>query len=365
MSKDYYKILGVDRNATKADIKKAYKRLAKKYHPDLNKEADAGERFKEINEAASVLADEQKRAQYDQFGTTAEGFGHDFSDFDFREFFEDLGGFSSFDFGDVFDRFFSSGFRGRRPSRGADLLYNLEVELEDVAAGAAKHIRIPRMEQCRMCEGRGAESSSDIAECGKCRASGVLRQTRRTPFGIFSTTTTCDNCRGTGQIIKKACSACRGSGSVKKEREIKIELPKGIGSGMRLRLAGEGEAGERNAPSGDLFVNIYVKPHKIFQRKGDDIYMGFPISFATAALGGTIEIPTLYSKATLKIPAGTQTSTVFRLRGKGLPSMNSYGQGDQNVEVRVDIPKRLTRRQKELLEEFDKEAGETGWGRWF
>lgn len=357
--KDYYKALGVDRNASKEEIKKAYKRLAKKCHPDLNKsDPNAAEKFKEINEAAAVLGDDQKRAQYDQFGTAGGFQGSDFSGFDFADFMHD----TSFDFGDIFDRFFNRGFgvdfeeeeRGRQ--RGSNLRFDLEITLEEAAFGTAKQIIIPRLEKCEECNGTGAYSSSDIQRCPNCKGSGMMRQTGRTAFGIFSTTTVCNACNGSGETIKNPCRKCRGTGRVENKKRLEIKIPAGVEDATRLRVKGEGEAGSRGAGTGDLYVVINIKPHKIFERHGNDILVEVPITFAQLALGADMEVPTLKGKATLKIPPGTQSGTLFRMHGKGITSLHGYGTGSQNVRVVVQIPERLTKRQKELLEEFEEEG---------
>jgi len=353
--KDYYKILGVGKDATKDEIKRAYKQLAKKYHPDLNKDHGDGEKFKEINEAASVLADDEKRQQYDQFGTAAPGMGPNGSDF--SNFGFDFGDFQQFDFGDVFDQFFGGGSKRSRknqPKRGNDLLYELEIELEDAAFGTKKSIVIPRLEQCEKCNGSGAESKSDIATCPDCKGSGYVRQERRTPFGYFSTTGPCRKCSGSGQVIKNECPNCDGTGLVKKTRKIEIQIPKGSQEGIRLRVAGEGEAGEKNGPNGNLYVELHINPHETFQREGDDLHIEVPISFAQAALGSEIKVPTLDGSVSLKIPPGTQTNTVFRMKGKGMPILNEDGSGDEKVKVIVKVPEKLSKKQKELLEEFEK-----------
>ena len=355
--KDYYKILGVDRNSTKEEIKKAYKNLAKKYHPDLNKSPDASEKFKEINEAAAVLADDQKRTQYDQYGTTADQF-RGFEGFDFSDFMSDVG--SNFDFDSIFESFFGGrspfGSRRRTHRRGADLRYDMEIALEEAFTGTVKHIVVPRLEQCTKCHGSGAESESDIVNCPNCNGSGMQRRTQRTPFGIFSTTTTCGKCHGQGKYIKNECAVCDGTGVVKKTRKLEIKIPAGAEEGTNLRVTGEGEAGEKGAEPGDLYIIIHVKEHEIFERHGDDIYAKIKIPFAVAALGGEIEVPTLDGNAKLKIPAGTQSSTIFRMRDKGVPYLHGHGQGNQNVEVIIEVPEKLSKKQKELLKEFEKET---------
>lgn len=359
MAKDYYETLGVDRSARKEDIKRAYKRLAKKYHPDLNKSDPAlADKFKEINEAAAVLGDDQKRAQYDQFGS-AEGFqGGDFSGFDFADFMQ-----GGFDFGDIFDRFFNRGFgfdEGRGAQRGHNLRFDLEITLEESAEGITKQIVIPKLEECSHCSGTGAEKASDIETCSVCKGSGTERQTRRTPFGIFATTTTCRNCEGTGQVIKNPCLECKGQGRLEVKKRLKVNIPAGVEEGMRLRVAGEGEAGQRGSGSGDLFVVIHIKPHKILERAGNDLFMEMPITFAQAALGDEIEVPTLKGKSTLKIPPGTQPDTVFRMRGKGIPNLQGFGTGSQNVKITVQVPTRLSAKQKELLKQFEKTGKKKG-----
>ncbi|MBI2650364.1 molecular chaperone DnaJ [Candidatus Woesearchaeota archaeon] len=352
--KDYYKTLGVSKNASKEEIKAAYKKLAKQYHPDLNKSHDAAEKFKEINEAAAVLGDDSKRAQYDQFGTAGEQFQGGFSGFDFSDFMSDIGGFGM-DFDSIFENFFGGTQRARRRQRGSDLRYDLEIELEDAAFGAAKTINVPRLEVCEKCSGTGAESKSDIITCPDCNGRGVTTRTQRTPFGLFSTTTTCRKCQGQGKYIKNECPECDGKGAVRKTRKIEVKIPEGAVDGTNLRIQGEGEAGEKGMPAGDLYIVIHVRQHRIFEKHGNDIYVKVPVSFAIAALGSSIEVPTLKGKANLKIPAGTQSNTVFRMKGLGIPDLHSHHVGDQHVEVFITVPEKLTKKQKELLEEFEKE----------
>ncbi|MFH1439744.1 MAG: molecular chaperone DnaJ [Candidatus Woesearchaeota archaeon] len=360
VKKDYYELLGVSKNATKEEIKKAYKKLALKYHPDRAPQENHNEyeeKFKEINEAASVLGDDQKRQQYDQFGTAEPNFsGFNASDF------SDFAGFGeSFDFGDIFDSFFggggrsgSGGGRSRRyPQRGADLQYGLEITLEEAAFGVDKEISIPRYESCTKCDGTGARSLSDIKTCNTCNGSGAYRRTQRTPFGIFQTTTTCNKCNGIGKTITVFCNQCEGSGRVRKTRKIDISIPKGVSTGTRLRVSGEGEAGEKGAHTGDLYVLIKVREHKIFTKDGNDIYLEIPISFSQACLGDEVDVPTLRGKVNMKIPAETQSNTVFRIKGKGIPNIRGFSRGDEFVKVVVETPKKLTKKQKELLKEFD------------
>ncbi len=362
--KDYYKVLGVDKNSTKEEIKKAYKKLAKKYHPDINKDPESQEKFKEINEAAAVLGDDEKRAKYDQFGSTYEQFsggrGFDFSDFGF-----DFGGFSGgmFDFGDIFDQFFGGGFssqRRRGPKRGADLRYDMEISLEQAAKGVNQKISIPRLEKCEKCDGTGAKSESDIVECPNCGGRGAVQKTQRTPFGVFATTTTCRKCHGSGKYIKEECRQCDGTGVVRKTRNIEVNIPAGAEEGTNLRIRGEGEAGEKGGESGDLFIVIHVKEHETFKRSGDDIFVKVQVPFTIAALGGSIDVPTLESKAKLKIPAGTQSGTTFRMRDLGIPYLHGSGKGDELVEVEISVPTRLSPKQKNLLKEFEKEGEKKG-----
>ncbi|MBD3202999.1 molecular chaperone DnaJ [Candidatus Woesearchaeota archaeon] len=364
--KDYYEILGVSRDATKEEIKKAYKKKAKKYHPDRHQEEkkkkEAEEKFKEINEAAAVLGDEQKRAQYDRFGKAGDQF--EFSGFDFRDF-GNFGGFGGdFDFGDIFDTFFGGGFRGfsrsgrRSSNRGSDLRFDMNISLEEAASGVEKTIVLPRLETCGKCDGKGAENSSDVETCNSCRGTGRETKTRRTPIGLIQTTSTCSRCRGEGTIIKNPCSECDGQGRVKKSSKLKIKIPAGITERSRLRISGEGEAGAKGGHPGDLYVVVHIKPHKIFERRGNDLFLEVPISFTQAAFGDIIEVPTLNGKSKLKIPAGTQTNTIFKMKNKGIPNLNSFGKGDQKVMVVINTPKKFTKKQEELLKEFAKSMGE-------
>ncbi|MBR9691946.1 molecular chaperone DnaJ [Candidatus Woesearchaeota archaeon] len=350
MTKDYYKTLGVEKNATKEEIKKAYKRLAKKYHPDLNKDSDAENKFKEINEAAAILADDEKRSRYDQFGTAEAGPGG----FDFRN----MGDFG-FDFDSIFESFFGgnifgSGRRRRGPRPGDDLRYDMEITLEQAAEGITKTIEIPHTVKCPECKGTGAEAREDIIECPECDGSGFVRRTARTPFGMFSTQSSCPRCRGQGAIIKNFCKKCEGEGKIQKISKLEVKIPAGAETGTNLRVEGAGEAGDRNANPGDLYIIIHVKEHKVFERHGDDIYIEIPIRFTQAALGDKIEVPILKGKAELKIPAGTQSHTIFKMRNKGVPHLHGSGAGDQLVKIIVEIPKKLTKKQKELLKEFGK-----------
>ncbi|MBR9690137.1 molecular chaperone DnaJ [Candidatus Woesearchaeota archaeon] len=358
MDKDYYETLGVSNDASKEDIKKAYKRLAKKYHPDLNKEdPNASERFKEINEAAAVLGDDKKRPNYDRFGTAEEAFGP--GGFDFRDFSQGQGFGDGFDFGDIFDQFFGGGAFGSRrarregPMRGANLRFEMEISLEEVAFGTKKQVTIPKLETCDVCEGKGAEHHSDIVTCETCGGSGVQTRQQRTPFGVFQTSSTCKTCRGAGKEIKKPCKKCHGDGRVDVRKRIDIKIPTGVDTGVRVRVPGEGEAGIKGGPPGDLYIIIHVRPHQVFEREGDNLYIELPISFSQAALGDQIEVPTLKGKATLKIPPGTQPQTMFRMKEKGIKHLNKTGAGDQMVVVNVEVPKNLNQKQRSLLKEFE------------
>lgn len=367
--RDYYEILGVSKDATEADIKKAFRKLARKYHPDVNKSKDAPEKFKEINEAYEVLSDPDKRARYDQFGHAGvdqNGFGTgDFSDFGgFGGFgnFGDFGGGGLFD--DIFDSFFGgSGFgtttnKRPGPERGADVRYDLQITLEEAAFGTEKQIQIYRTEQCDKCKGSGAKPGTRPKKCEVCGGTGQVKNVRNTAFGQFVNVTTCSKCAGKGTIIEEPCPNCGGSGKKRVSRKINIKVPAGVDTGSRLRISGEGELGERGGPPGDLYVFIHVKPHKLFTRQGNDLLYEIPISFIQATLGDEIEIPTLEEKVKLKIPEGTQTGTKFRIRGKGIPDVNGFGRGDLFVKVNVVIPKKLNDKQKELLMKFAEISGE-------
>jgi molecular chaperone DnaJ len=356
MSKrDYYEVLGVSKNATKDEIKKAYRKLSKQYHPDINKAPDAAEKFKEIKEAYEVLSDDQKRAHYDQFGHTDpnQGFGG-FGGTDF-----DFGGFGGFE--DIFSSFFGGGRRRdpNAPRAGADLQYTMTLTFEEAAFGKETDIEIPREETCDTCHGSGAKPGTKKETCSHCRGTGQISIEQVTPFGRIVNRRTCHYCDGTGQFIKEKCTTCGGSGRVKKRKKIHVKIPAGIDDGQQLRVAGQGEAGINGGPPGDLYIVFRVEPHEFFERDGDDIYCEIPLTFAQAALGDEIEVPTLHGKVKLKIPAGTQTGTKFRLKGKGVPNVRGYGQGDQHIIVRVVTPTKLTEKQKQLLREFDRLGGQS------
>ena len=358
MAKDYYQTLGVNKSATKEEIKKAYKKLAKQYHPDLNKEKDAEHKFKEINEAAAVLGDDKKREQYDRFGTAdPPGFGRGhggFSGTDFSNF--------GFNFDDIFDMFsggfggkggFGGGHGGRRGRRGSDLQYEMEIELEDAAFGTEKNIVIPINIVCSKCKGSGAESDSSVKTCSTCGGSGRIQRTSRTPFGMFTQASTCGDCGGEGKVIHNPCETCDGEGRIEKESKIEVKIPAGVHDSTQLRLSGKGEAGYQGAPSGDLYIVIRIREHKIFERKGNDIYCSVPISITNAILGADIDVPTLKGSAELDIPEGTQSHTLFKMAGKGLPDLHGRGKGDEYVRVVVETPKKLSKKQREIIKEFD------------
>ncbi len=364
LSKDYYKILGVSKGASTEEIKKAYKQLAKKYHPDINKDPSATEKFKEISEAAAVLGDEQKRQQYDQFGTADFGSqGFDFSNFkggfDFGSIFDEI--FSEFG-GGGFDFFGGGGRRRRGPSRGRDIAYEVDITLEEAATGTKKTIEMDNYVECPECKGKGAKKKSDLVSCDECNGTGTARHVQRTPFGMFATTTTCSKCRGAGEYIQNPCSECNGEGRVEKEIRFEIKIPAGVDDGTRLRVENKGEAGQKGASNGDLYVTVNVEKHDVFERKGNDLFVKVQVPFVVAALGGEIEVPTLKGKATIKIPSGTQGGTVFRLKEKGIPDIHGYGTGSENVIAQIDVPKKLSSKQKELLKEFGElDTKKKGW----
>jgi molecular chaperone DnaJ len=354
MSKrDYYEVLGLSKGASKEEIKKAYRRLSKKYHPDINKEPDAADKFKEIKEAYEVLSDDQKRAHYDQFGHTDpnQGFGG-FGGADF-------GGFGGFE--DIFSSFFGGGGRRRDPNaprQGADLQYTMTLSFEEAAFGKEVDIEIPREENCDTCHGTGAKPGTKAQNCSHCGGSGQISIEQNTPFGRIVNRRTCPSCQGRGTIIPHKCSTCSGTGKVKKRRKIHVKVPAGIDDGQQLRVAGQGEPGVNGGPPGDLYVVFHVRSHEFFERDGDDVYCEVPITFVQAALGDEIEVPTLHGKVKLKIPAGTQTGTRFRLKGKGIPNVRGYGHGDQHIVTRVVTPTKLTEKQKQLLKEFAEISGQ-------
>jgi molecular chaperone DnaJ len=349
--RDYYDILGVDKNVTDEELKKAYRKLARQHHPDLqsgdHQKKAAEEKFKEINEAYEVLSDQEKRKRYDMFGHAGAQQGG----------FEGFGGFGGAGFGDVFNDIFEDFFGqtrgGSRAERGNDLQYNLELSFEEAVYGKDAKLKIPRWEICTDCKGTGAKSASAIKTCPSCKGAGQLRFQQ----GFFSVSRPCGQCEGAGHIITEPCPACQGRQRVYKERTIAVHIPAGIETGMRLRLSNEGEHGAHAGPPGDLYVAITVKPHPIFQRKGLDIQCDVPVNLVTAILGGKVEVPTLKGNTVIKVPPGTQHDKVLRIKGLGVPSLKGGQTGDQLYTIKVQIPTKLTARQKELLMEFAKESG--------
>ncbi len=363
--KDLYEILGVNKNATDDEIKKAYKKLAKKYHPDLNHDdpKTAEQKMKEINVAYDILKDPQKRAQYDQFGHAAftggagGGGGAGAAGFDFSDIFGGAGG--GFDMGDIFEQFFGGG-RARRtqrnagPVKGADLRYDLNISFEDAAFGKDMTIKVPRMENCEECGGTGAAKGTSPETCPDCKGSGMRQTITKTPFGTISNARPCERCHGTGKIIKTPCGHCHGSGKVRVDKDIRISIPKGVDTGNRLRIQNGGQAGERGGPNGDLYVYLNIKPHPIFTREGINVFCEVPISFVQATLGATIDAPTIDGRVELKIPEGIQSGTVLKIRGKGIQVLRGEGRGDEFVKIKVLTPKNLSAYQRKLLQDFDK-----------
>lgn len=352
MSKrDYYEILSVERNASEQEIKSAYRRLAVKYHPDKNPgDAAAEEKFKEAAEAYSVLSDAEQRKRYDHFGhagvSSGAGGGASWGAPGFGGIEDILG--DLFGFGDVFSGGGRGGTRRTSAQRGADLRYDLEISLEDAASGMTAQLRIPRLETCDVCKGTGAAEGTQPETCTTCSGAGQVRYQQ----GFFSVARTCGACRGTGRIIKNPCANCKGAGRVEREKSMEVKIPAGVETGSRLRVQGEGEAGTNGGPSGDLYVVIHVSEHEQFERQGSNLYSSVPISFAQAALGSEVAVPTLSSTEQLKVPAGTQTGTVFRLKGHGMPVLGGRGRGDLFVAVTVVTPKTLTREQRRILEQL-------------
>lgn len=355
--RDYYEVLGVDRSASDDEIKRAYRKLAKKYHPDMNpgdKEAEA--KFKAVNEAYEVLSDEQKKAQYDQFGFAgvdpnygagaggAYGAGFD----------------GDIDLGDIFSSFFGGGFGGgggsaRRnsPQKGQTLRASVRLTFEEAAFGCEKEVSISRIENCPDCRGNGCADGSSPEICPNCHGTGAVQVQTRTPFGVMATTQTCGSCGGTGKIIKNPCHTCKGKGAIRRNKKITVKFPAGIDDGQAVSRAGEGHAGRNGGPAGDLIVGVELIPHAYFEREGSDVLYNHTISFAQAALGAEVEIPTIDGKVKYTIPAGTQPGSTFRLRGKGIPNLRGYGRGDQYVTVTVQVPANLNNAQREALRDFD------------
>lgn len=359
----YYDILGVKKDASEKEINRAYRKLAAKYHPDINHEPGAEEKFKKINEAHEVLSDPQKRAQYDQFGSAGPnaGAGQGFGGFGGQQGYGD---FTGGDFGDIFSQFFGGG--GRRqadptaPRQGRDLQYSMTLDFMDAVFGKTTTIKYERDAQCDVCKGSGAKPGKSPETCSRCHGSGVILTVRRTPLGNIQTQTTCPECNGTGKIIKPEdqCTKCHGSGHIHERHELEVKVPAGIDDGQQMRLEHQGDAGENGGPYGDLYIVFRVTPSREFRRDGSTIYVDQDISFAQAALGDEVMVKTVHGDVNLKIPAGTQSETNFRLRGKGVPHLNGNGNGDEHVTVHVHTPKSLNKRQKEAMMAFAAASGE-------
>lgn len=360
--RDYYEVLGVQKGASDDEIKKAYRKLSKTYHPDINKSADADEKFKEVAEAYEILSDAQKRAAYDQYGHAgtdpnfgAGGFGGGFGGFSGGG-----GGFGGFE--DIFESFFGGGGGGRRmnpnaPRQGEDLQYTINLTFEEAVFGVEKEIQYRREETCHTCHGNGAKPGTEPTTCHKCHGSGTINVERQTPLGRVMSRQTCDVCHGSGKEIKDPCLTCHGSGHEKKNHKVKVNVPAGVENGQQMRLANQGEAGVNGGPYGDLYVVFYVEESSIFDREGSEIYYELPLNFVQAALGDEVNVPTVHGDVKLKIPAGTQTGAKFRLRGKGAPRLRGGGTGDQQVTVKLITPKNLSESQKEALRAFAKASG--------
>jgi molecular chaperone DnaJ len=351
--RDYYEVLGVGRGASAEEIKSAFRKLARQYHPDVNKEPDAEDRFKEINEAFAVLSDPEKRSAYDRFGhagVNGMGGAPDFTSVDFSDIFEELFGMGGF-----------GGMGGRRkrnaPRRGADLSMPLTLTFEEAVFGTDKEIEITRDETCRTCSGSGAEPGSRPARCSACNGSGEVRQVRQTFLGSMVQVTTCQTCNGAGEVIEKPCTTCRGRGQERRTVKRRVAVPAGVDKGTQIRLAGEGQPGVNGGPSGNLYIEIDVRNHKFFQRRNNDILLNLNVNVAQATLGSEIEVPTLEGPAKLNIPAGTQPGKVFTLKGKGVPYLRSNQRGDQLVVVTVEVPTRLNAEQRQLFEQLAKTLG--------
>jgi molecular chaperone DnaJ len=347
--RDYYEVLGVSRDATEEDIKKAFRKLAFKYHPDHNSEAEAADKFKECSEAYQVLCDNEKRRAYDFYG-------HDGPEGILSRSFE---GFGFSGFGDIFDAFFggSSTQTRQSPRRGADLKVSLSISFEEAVFGTAKTIPVARLENCPTCHGIGAKPGTNPARCTNCNGSGQVNRVEQSVFGRFMTSTTCPRCSGEGSTVEDPCSECRGSGKVKIKRELSVNIPAGVDDGTQVRLSGEGGAGNRGGRTGDLYVVLTVTPHPEFLRQGDDIFYDLAVNFTQAALGTEVEVPTLHGPHRINIPAGSQTACVFRLKGKGVPHLQRSGAGDQLITLHVVVPEKLDRQQRQLLEKLAESLG--------
>ena len=363
--RDYYEVLGIQKGASEEEIKKAYKKLARKYHPDMNPgDKEAEEKFKEVNEANEVLSDPEKKARYDQFGFAgvdsnygagaggAGGFG---------------GGFDFGDLGDIFGSFFGGGFGGGRqrnpnaPQRGESIRASVPVSFTEAAFGCEKSVTLERSEICGTCKGNGCAPGTTPEICPDCHGTGSVQVRRQTPMGVFASNGPCRKCGGTGRLIHQPCPDCRGSGAVRKRKTIKVNIPAGIDHGQTISLRGQRNAGKNGGPAGDLLITVMVQPHELFRRDGVDVFCEAPITFSQAVLGAELEIPTIDGKVKYSIPEGTQTGTVFRLKGKGIPVLNGRGRGDQYVTVTIETPRNLNKEQKEALRKFSETVGENNY----
>ncbi len=362
--RDYYEVLGVEKGASEDEIKKAYKKLARKYHPDMNPgDKEAEEKFKEINEANEVLSNPDKRQKYDQFGFAGvdpnygagQGGGYGAGGFDFG------------DLGDIFGSFFGGGFGGGRrtnpntPQRGESIRMSLAISFEEAAFGCEKAVTVERMEQCETCHGNGCAPGTTPEVCPDCRGTGQVQVRRQTPMGVFATSSPCPKCGGKGQIIHQPCKDCHGSGTVRRRKTIQASIPAGIDNGQTISIRGQGNAGKNGGPAGDLLITITVRPHELFRREGTSVLCEAPITFTQAVLGAELEIPTIDGKVKYTLPEGTQSGTTFRLKGKGIPSINGRGRGDQYVTVYIETPRNLNKEQKEALKKFAESVGESNY----
>ena len=361
--RDYYEVLGISKGASEDEIKKAYKKMARKYHPDLNPgDKAAEESFKEVNEAYEVLSDPNKKARYDQYGHAGvdPNFGAGGAGFD--------GSFDFGDLGDIFGNFFGGGFGGggRRtnpnaPQRGESIRLSLTISFEEAAFGCEKEVTVERMEQCGTCGGSGCAAGTTPEVCPDCHGTGQVQVRRQTPMGVFATSSPCGRCGGKGKIIHEPCPDCRGTGAVRKRKTIKASIPAGIDNGQTISIRGQGHAGKNGGPAGDLLITITVRPHELFRREGTSVLCEAPITFAQAVLGAELEIPTIDGKVKYDLPEGTQSGTTFRLKGKGIPSINGRGRGDQYVTVYIETPRNLNKEQKEALKKFAETMGDNNY----
>lgn len=356
--RDYYEVLGVPKTASDDEIKKAYRKLAKKYHPDLNPgNAEAEKNFKEVNEAYEILSDSNKKQRYDQFGHAGVDPSYGAGAGGYGGGFGGGFGFEDFDLGDIFSNFFggqsTSSAKRNGPRRGENLSVSVNLTFEEAAFGCEKEVSLNRNEVCSECKGTGAAPGTSPEVCQTCRGRGQVQTTQRTPFGSFSSASVCPTCKGSGKIIKEPCKKCGGRGAANKNRKIKIKIPAGIDNGQMVSIRGEGNSGINGGPNGDVYVKVNVRPHSVFKREGNDVYIEVPISFTQAALGDSLVVPTIDGKIEYNVPEGTQTGTVFRIKEKGIPNVNGRGRGDQYVRVIVETPKGLTQKQKDVLKEFE------------